>query len=92
MTLPDEMHRYLTKATRGQLEVKVRGVQEGARAVYAVGRQIIYTAVGLFFTYEGLQARGAHDVGLEKVCFCVAAVAGILLLGSSLFARPGRGR
>ena len=47
MTLPEDMRRYLTRANRGELEVRVRGLQEGGRAVYTAGRQLIYTAIGL---------------------------------------------
>ena len=48
-TLPEDLRRYLIRATRGDLEIRVRGVQEGARTIYAVGRQVIYTAIGIAF-------------------------------------------
>jgi hypothetical protein len=92
VTLPEEMHRYLVKATRGQMEVRVRGVQEGARAVYAVGRQIIYTAIGLFASYEGVQLYTAGQLKLAKVFFGVAIGAGVFLLVSSIVSRPKRWR
>ena len=92
LTLPDEMHRYLTKATRGKLEVRVRGVQEGARTVYVVGRQIIYTAIGLACGYEGLEMRALGDGAASRVLFGIAIGAAVLLLGSSIFSRPKRGR
>lgn len=88
VALPDEVRKYLTKAQRGQIEVRVRGVQEGARTLYAVGRQLIYTAVGLFAAYEALQLRREGDERLSRVFFGVAAVAAVFLLGSSLLSRP----
>jgi predicted unusual protein kinase regulating ubiquinone biosynthesis (AarF/ABC1/UbiB family) len=90
LTLPDEMHKYLTKATRGKLEVRVRGMQEGARAVYAIGRQIIYTAIGLACGYEALEMRKVGDYTASRVLLGVAIGAGVLLLGSSIFSRPRR--
>ena len=32
----------------------MKGVQEGARTLYAVGRQIIYTAIGIATGYASL--------------------------------------
>jgi predicted unusual protein kinase regulating ubiquinone biosynthesis (AarF/ABC1/UbiB family) len=90
MTLPEEVHRYLVKATRGNLEVKVRGVAEGARTIYAVGRQLIYAAIGVVAAHEGIGARARGDVAMERVCFGVAIGAGALLLLASFFSRPKR--
>jgi predicted unusual protein kinase regulating ubiquinone biosynthesis (AarF/ABC1/UbiB family) len=88
MTLPEDMRRYLTRANRGELEVRVRGVQEGGRAVYAVGRQVIYTAIGLFAGSEALESWRRHELGMARDLAIVAAVAGVLLLLSSVFSRP----
>ena len=90
VTLPDEVHKYLAKATRGQIEVRVHGVHEGARTVYAVGRQIIYTAIGLVFGYEALQMYLTGHAQLMRVFGAIAIGAGVLLVLSSVFARPKR--
>ena len=66
MTLPEDMRRYLTRANRGELEVRVRGLQEGGRAVYAVGRQIIYTAIGLFAGFEALESWRRHELAMAR--------------------------
>jgi ubiquinone biosynthesis protein len=88
MTLPEDMRRYLTRANRGELEVRVRGLQEGGRAVYAVGRQVIYTAIGLFAGGEALESWRRHEFGVARSLAGVAIGAGVLLLLSSLFSRP----
>jgi ubiquinone biosynthesis protein len=88
VTLPEDMRKYLTRATRGELEVRVRGVQEGARTIYAVGRQIIYTAIGLSFGGAALQLHLAKEAGLARGCLGVAIGCAVLLVGSSIFARP----
>ena len=88
MTLPEDMRRYLTRANRGELEVRVRGLQEGGRAVYAVGRQVIYTAIGLFAGGEALESWRRHELGMARDLAIVAAAAGALLLLSSVFSRP----
>ncbi len=88
MTLPEDMRRYLTRANRGELEVRVRGLQEGGRAIYAVGRQIIYTAIGLFAGTEALDSWRRHEFGVARWLAGVAAGAAVFLLLSSLVSRP----
>ena len=88
VTLPDDMRKYVTKAVRGQLEVRVRGVTEGARTIYAIGRQLIYTAVGLFTGYEAIEAHRRGDEDVSRACVAVAISAAVLLVGSSIFSRP----
>jgi predicted unusual protein kinase regulating ubiquinone biosynthesis (AarF/ABC1/UbiB family) len=90
MTLPEDMRRYLTKANRGELQVQVRGVQEGARTVYAASRQVIYTAVGLFAAFEGMESWRRGEVVLTRWFGGTAAAMATLLLLSSVFARPRR--
>jgi sulfite exporter TauE/SafE len=84
------MRRYLTRANRGELEVSVRGVQESAAAVYAAGRQIIYTAIGLFTGYEALDAWRRHEEVMAKGFAIAAGAATLLLLLSSIVSRPRR--
>jgi ubiquinone biosynthesis protein len=88
MTLPEDMRRYLTRANRGELEVRVRGLQEGGRAIYAVGRQVIYTAIGLFAGSEAIESWRRHELGMARALGATAAAAAVLLLLSSLFSRP----
>jgi ubiquinone biosynthesis protein len=91
MTLPEDMRRYLVKANRGELEVRVRGVQDGSRAVYTAGRQVVYTAIGLFASYEALESWRRQETAMAHGLAGVAVGAGVLLVLSSLFSRP-RGR
>jgi ubiquinone biosynthesis protein len=88
MTLPEDLRRYLTRATRGELEVRVRGVQEGARTVYASARQLIYTGIGIFASYEALESWRRHEAGLARGLGAVAVGAAVLLALSSIFSRP----
>jgi ubiquinone biosynthesis protein len=88
VTLPEDMRRYLTKANRGELEVRVRGIDEGARALYAAGRQLTYTAIGLFAGYEATESWRRHEEAMARG-FAVAAIAAVvLLIGSSIISRP----
>ncbi len=88
VTLPEDMRRYLAKANRGELEVRVRGVHEGALAVYAGARQIVYTATGLFAGYEALESWRRHEVAMARGLAALAIAAAMALVVSSLVSRP----
>jgi predicted unusual protein kinase regulating ubiquinone biosynthesis (AarF/ABC1/UbiB family) len=88
MTLPEDMRRYLSRANRGELEIRVRGVQDGALVVYSAVRQLIYTTLAVFCAYEAVEALHRHEALLAKGFGAGAAVAFLLLLVASLFGRP----
>lgn len=93
VTLPEDLKKYLVRATRGEMEVRVRGLQEGSRTVYAIGRQIIYTASGLATGYAAFELHLRGDDGTPtKVLTGVAVFCGLAFLLSSIFARPSSRR
>jgi len=91
VTLPEDLRRYLTKANRGELEVRVEGLHEGARTVYAAGRQLVYTAIGLFAGFEAIEAWRRHEGPLARGLGITAGVMAVILVVSSVWSRP-RGR
>ena len=91
ITLPDDLKKYLVRATRGEMEVRVRGMQEGARTVYAIGRQVIYTAIAIATGFAALSLHERGEDGTEaKILLGVAAFCAFMLVASSIFARPRR--
>jgi len=90
VTLPEDLRRYLSRANRGELEVRVEGIQEGARTVYTAGRQIVYTAIGLFAGYEALESWRRHELSMARGLAGVAAAMALALVASSLWGRPRR--
>lgn len=60
LALPGDLRRFLTKAQRGQLEVRFRGVDEGALLLYTLGHQLMYTAgaITAFVASLILEGRG----------------------------------
>jgi predicted unusual protein kinase regulating ubiquinone biosynthesis (AarF/ABC1/UbiB family) len=88
VTIPDDLRKYLTRATRGEMEVRVRGLTEGARTLYAVGRQLIYTALGIASGVAALQLHFRHEERFARWAAYVAAAAFTLLVLSSIFSRP----
>jgi ubiquinone biosynthesis protein len=92
VTLPEMMHKYIARAVRGELEVRVRGVHEGARTIYAVGRQIIYTAIGIAAGVGALELHFRGEEALARWLLGGAGSMGLCLVLSSIFARPRRVR
>lgn len=89
VTLPEDLHKYLVRATRGEMEVKVKGVQDGARAMYAIGRQIIYVGVAITTAFVALSRHDRGDDGTPtKVLLGVAGFCTVMFLVSSIFSRP----
>lgn len=89
VTLPEDLKKYLTRATRGEMEVKVKGVQEGARTIYTIGRQLIYTAIGIAAGFAALSLHSHGDDGTPtKVLLGVTCFCGFMLVVSSIFGRP----
>ncbi len=87
VTLPDAIRKYLVKSMRGQVEVRVKGLPEAARALQSSVRQLIYTAIGIFAAYEGFAMRRAGDTAWARACFVVAGASALLLCVSFLFGR-----
>ncbi|HVY45080.1 MAG TPA: AarF/UbiB family protein [Minicystis sp.] len=55
LTIPDDLKKYLTRANRGEAEVRVRGLVDAANLVYTGVRQAIYAAVGIAAGVAALQ-------------------------------------
>lgn len=90
VTLPDDLRKVLTRARRGELELRVRGVEQGARTVYTIGRQLIYTAIAISTGLTGLSLEKSGDHARAVALYAIAGVASLLLVLSSIFSRPPR--
>jgi predicted unusual protein kinase regulating ubiquinone biosynthesis (AarF/ABC1/UbiB family) len=90
ITLPEDLKKFLTRAVRGELEMRVTGVQEGARTIYTVGRQLMYTAVAIAGGAGALSLHYHGEDHLARWPFGFAVGAACLLVLSSLFGRPRR--
>ncbi|MDI1476587.1 AarF/UbiB family protein [Polyangium sp. y55x31] len=87
ITIPEDLRKYLSRANRGEFELRVKGLPSAARLVYTGIRQLIYTAIGIASGFAALQLHLAGQAHLARYCLYGAAGAGVLLLGSILFAR-----
>ncbi len=87
ITLPEDIRKYLTRANRGEAEVRVRGLAQAAGLVYTGIRQAIFAAIGIASGLAALQLHLAGQVQLARYCVYGAGVAGLLLMFSMLFTR-----
>jgi ubiquinone biosynthesis protein len=82
LALPGEIGRFLTLATRGDLEVRVRPIDEGVRIVYALGQQLLW---GFLTASSGVFAvvfDGRGQLRARSWAEATAAGCALLLLGS----------
>ena len=92
LTLPDDLKRYLDKANAGELEIRVKGLQESANLIYAMGHQILY---GIFAMVAGTLSYVSYTRGEVTIFYIAISVAGffaICLAGSMLASRKWRKR
>lgn len=87
LTLPDDLRKFLTRANRGEGEIRVKGLAQAAATVYAGMRQLIYAALGIAAGYASLQLYLAGHARQAQYCLYGAGAMGVLLLLSILFTR-----
>lgn len=86
ISLPEDIQKFLQRAQRGQLELRVRGTEELGRVVYAVGRQALYAALGAFFLVVGLWSPAPNS--WHRVFLWLSGANFAMLFLLSFFARP----
>ncbi len=69
LTIPDDLKKYLTRANRGESEIRVKGLGQAAGLVYSGVRQLIYTAIGIAAGVSGLQLYLAGHALPARYCF-----------------------
>src|SRR6185436_3428113 len=79
LTLPDDLRKYLTKANRGELEYKVKGLQQAAGLVYRGVRQLIYASLGIAAGFAAMQLYLAGHVLIARYCLYGAGGMGVVL-------------
>lgn len=80
--LPAEVKKFLQRAQRGELEVRVRSMEEHTRAMYALGHQLIYTALTVTGAVLGMSFDGRGHETEAHVAFGVTGFFALCLLGA----------
>jgi hypothetical protein len=92
LSLPGELQRFMDRAARGELEFRVRNLDENARVLYSVGQQLLWGMLAavsavLAVVFDG-RGQGTAKLGAE----IVAAVFVVFLFFAWLGGRPKRKR
>jgi predicted unusual protein kinase regulating ubiquinone biosynthesis (AarF/ABC1/UbiB family) len=82
LALPAELGRYLTLATRGDLEVRVPEIGPGVEAVYAAGQQLLWGLLGASSVALAVVFDGRGQAGARLGAEIAAAGCGLMLLGA----------
>ena len=92
ITIPEGIQRFLTRANRGELQVQVQGLREGANLVYAAAHQLMFSILAAAAAVIGYLSRERGDMGLARGAGALAVFFLLCLAGSILAARRWRGR
>ena len=87
LALPGDLRRFLSRAGRGQLEVRFRGVDEGARLLYTLGHQVIYAACGIAAFAASIVWEGRAEYDRADLAQWACGTFAVLLLWSMLTTR-----
>src|SRR5688500_2846744 len=89
LTIPDALNRFLARANRGELEVRVTGLQESASLLYAAAHQLAFSVLA---TGAGIIAFFSHERGDTPIAIGagIAAAMCLLAVAGSVFAARGR--
>jgi predicted unusual protein kinase regulating ubiquinone biosynthesis (AarF/ABC1/UbiB family) len=85
--LPAEMQKFMTAVLRGQVELRVRHLDDGIRVLYALAQQVVFAAVGLVAAIVGFGLRERAEEPLGTALLGVAGASGLVVLLSMLAAR-----
>jgi predicted unusual protein kinase regulating ubiquinone biosynthesis (AarF/ABC1/UbiB family) len=91
VTLPEDLRKYLTRAVRGELEVKVKGLSEGARLLYAAVRQAVYAGAAMVAAVASLVLHLHKETALSLDTLYGAGFFAALFVLSAIFTKT-RGR
>jgi hypothetical protein len=82
LSLPAELHRFLDRAMRGELEVGIRNLDENARLIYSAGQQILWGMLAATATVLATVFDGRGQPHAKLVAGIAAGLCGLFLMGS----------
>lgn len=82
LALPGELGRFITLATRGDLELRVRRLDESVRVVYAAGQQLLWGMLGATATALAVVFDGRAQLEARAWATGAAVGCGLMLLAT----------
>jgi ubiquinone biosynthesis protein len=87
LAIPEGLNRLVARANRGEVEVRVQGLREGAHLVYAAAQQLVYTMLAIGSAFVGWLAYERGDLRVARWAGAVTVGFLVLLIASRLAAR-----
>jgi ubiquinone biosynthesis protein len=87
LAIPEGLNRLVARANRGEVEVRVQGLREGAHLVYAAAQQLVYTMLAIGSAFVGWLAYERGDLRVARWAGGVTVGFLVLLIASRLAAR-----
>jgi ubiquinone biosynthesis protein len=87
LAIPEGLNRLVSRANRGEVEVRVQGLREGAYLVYAAAQQLVYTVLATGTGFIAWLAYERGDLRVARVAGGVTVAFLVLLIASRLAAR-----
>jgi ubiquinone biosynthesis protein len=90
LSLPAELQRFMDRALRGELELRVRGLDENARVLYSVGQQLLWGMLGAVSAVLAVVFDGRAQTQAALGAKIAAGVFAVFLFFTWLGGRPKR--
>jgi predicted unusual protein kinase regulating ubiquinone biosynthesis (AarF/ABC1/UbiB family) len=90
LSLPGELQRFMNRALHGDLELRVRNLDENVRVLYGVGQQLLWGMLGAVSAVLAVVFDGRGQGGAALAAEIAAGLFGVFLFFSWLGARPRR--
>jgi predicted unusual protein kinase regulating ubiquinone biosynthesis (AarF/ABC1/UbiB family) len=90
LSLPGELQRFMGRALRGDLELKVRNLDENVRVLYGVGQQLLWGMLGAVSAVLAVVFDGRGQGTAVVVAEIATGIFGAFLFFAWLGARPRR--
>jgi ubiquinone biosynthesis protein len=92
MQLPGELQRFIDRALRGEVEIRLRGLDENARLLYYSGQQIVWGLLTATSAALGTVWSGRGQTSAAWAAAGAAAFFGLMLVLAWFGGRPRRQR
>jgi predicted unusual protein kinase regulating ubiquinone biosynthesis (AarF/ABC1/UbiB family) len=90
LSLPGELQRFMDRALRGELELRVRNLDDNVRILYHVGQQLIWGMLGAVSAVLAVVFSGRGNGPASAIAWVVAGLFGALMLYAWLASHPRR--
>ena len=82
LALPEDFRKTLKTLDKGELKVEINGINQGAKLIYQLGQQVIFTLLTITSATISYLFYQKNDFDFAKYSFIAAAIFLILLFWS----------